>query len=434
MDDLELKQLYRDKGFRTKASGKSLMSKYVTGYRYSDTINQELSKDIPGYLTEFDKISEINLTKDVTMNSEFLFNEAEELLKELAVDVNRVGGGYNDYGNKQISYALPVTDYMDTPTSSLKNFRDNYFLYKSKYYDSNMVYRTNPSTSAKLDIVCPAETEEPDFSSISPDIQKLETSASDGKYYYNINHGINVQSVRWGYEYSKGDDIVGSSANGSNFGGQVYKKKSSPIYVKINTKGNVKVTHLGFLSGRIPVVTWWKKRTELQKKKYSNLARKPCYILDTSDPIPYVKKVEIFFRSKLTKKWIFLKHVSFGQYGLSSCYNEEIVPIFSNMFDIDGLDTVELKIVPNEYVDTPSIRVAVYGIVKKEYKNKNKSGDGCEVVNYTISSPCNTSTQALKHGKHWNWGYWGSPYDTKFEKRQKLLNEIKQQLKDKDSE
>jgi hypothetical protein len=432
MDDLEIKEYYRDRGFRTKASGKSLMSKQPTCYSYyNNTINQKLSKDIPGFLTEFDKISEINLLRDVTMNSEFLFNEAEELLKELAVDVNKVGGGYSDYGNKQFSYALPVTDYMDdTPVKTLRNFKDNYFLYKSKYYDSNMVYRTNPSSSSKLDLVCSAEIDEPDFSEISPFIQKLETSASDGKYYYNLNHGINVKSSGWGYEYSKSDSIVGSSTNGSNLGGQIYKKKADPIYVKINTKGSVKVTHLGFLSGRIPIVTWWKKRTELQKKKYSNLVRKPCYILDTSNPIPFVKKAEIFFRSKITKKWIFLKYVSFSQYGLASCFHEDIVPINSNMFDIDGLETVELKIVPTEYVERPSIRVAIYGIVKKEYRNKNKSGDGCEVVNYTISSPCNNSNQVLKHGNHWNWDYWRFGHDTKFEKKRKLIEQIKEQLND----
>ncbi len=429
MDDLELKEFYRDKGSKPKESGKSLMSCQPTYYRFNgNSINQELSKDIPGYLTEFDRISDLNLTNSVTMNSEFLFNEAEEILKELAVDVNKVCDGY---GIKNISYSLPVIDYLDIPEKIL-NTRNDYFLYKSKYYDSNMVYRVNPNTTCKLDLVCPAEIEEPDFSEISPDIQTLNSSASDGKYYYNIFPGLNIKSnSRYDCEYGKSEDIIGSSANGSNIGGQVYKNKSSPIYVKINTKGSVKITHLGFLSGRIPVITWYKKRNEFAKKKFSRIARKPCHILDTKDSIPYVKKVEIYFRSKITKKWIFLKNVSFGQSGLSSCYHEEIIPINSNMYDIDGIETTEFKIVPTEYVDFPSIRIGVYGIVKREYKNKTKTGDNCDVVNYTISNPFTNSTKTLKHGGHWNEGrYWSIGQVTKFEKKRKLLAQIKEQLYD----
>ena len=220
------------------------------------------------------------------------------------------------------------------------------------------------------------------------EIKRLESCASDGKKYFNLKHNcdnyyypINYGSI----EYENDDElVVTNSPNSLN----LIKNRCDPIYVKINQKGKFNITHIGFLGSKIPVKSFYKKKskeTNKQLRYCKRLTRKICHMYDSSVGFSYVKKIEIWFRGDKTKKWNFLKHVTLNFNGLTSCFEENIVPIFTNFNETQGLNTNELKIIPIEYVNAPSIRIAIYGNINKETKNKTNNSDDKNIVEYTVS-------------------------------------------------
>jgi hypothetical protein len=439
-DDLETKLRSREIG---KKPNKTTMSNLLNSW-YNSSINPEINRDSTNLTTQFDSdlinSSDLNTffrmcKSDIEMNTEFLFETAEELLKEYSIDINKTK---DTYGKKSIVYTLPVTGQIDMnldPRTALKK-DESLFLFKGKYYDSSIIYRINLAHSDKLNPVCPSKLEEPEC--IPPSIQLIQTSASDGNRYFNLIHSSNL-SFTYGWrgrgtiEFEHEDEIKNSSCSNSSY--TLVKEKCNPIYVKINQKGQTKITHLGFLGCPVPVLIYTRKRPstkygKMQRKTYNKMM-KSFHILDTDTPISYVKKLEIWFRGSKTKKWNFLKVVNLSLNGLTACYQEEVIPIFSNFNDLEGLETTELKIVPLEYVNSPSIRIACYGTVQSQFKHKTKTGDECETVNYTVTKP-DYSNLMIKHGSHWhdsyNRGLGSYSKNARAAKRAEFGKEINRQL------
>lgn len=430
MDDLEAKLESREIG---KKCNKSLMSNYWC--MKDDTINPEIETDTNKYITEFDKhvsdtfrIQMGNLKNKVRMNTEFLFNEAEDILKDLSVEISKTR---DKYGKTLTTYSVPaIAEVYNIETFDNLKFQDT-FMFKGKCYDKNMIYRLNLGSSNKLQPICPVEIH---ISENLPDTVKLlQTSASDGEMYYNLCHGNNSSRTKHNIiEYENDEEVINLS-NISNTTQNLIKKREKPIYVKILNKGNFKLTHLGVLGRTVPILSYVKKKEyskNLNGRKMSRLENQPFNILDTSVPISYVKKFEIWFRGIKTKKWNYLKTINLGLHNLTACYEEEIVTIN----DLDGLETSELKIIPLEYMNKPIIRIAVYGIgvksdAKKNIKQKDEAIEKYTITNYDDLSKNN---KLIKHGNNWNgYRYWDCYVKNHKKKNNEMIkNDIKNDVKD----
>lgn len=439
-DDLAAKLNSRNLGHK---SNKSMMSLD----RFYWQKNPELTKSSSTLTTDFDSIyinENFNLSQpsnfdhdikqlrykmhDIPMKTNFLFTDAEAILEELAISKNKRKNKCQ-YGQNLTIYSLPVTGQINmVQDSQVQN--DQMFLFKSKYYDLKMIYKINLSTSDKLDTICSSNLLEPD--NLPYPVKQLESSASNGKSYFNINRAINFKynsRTNSHVEFENESEILNSN-NFTCF--NLIKKTCEPIYVKINSKSKYKITHLGFLGCAVPVITYCKKQHSLGQKtnrKMSAKLYKSFHILDTAAPLSYVKKLEIWFRGSKTKKWYFLKTINLGFSGLIACYQEELVPIYNNFNDLEGLETSELKIIPLEYVNSPTIRIGVYGFLINETNPNSKKGfdENCEIVNYIIKDSTK-SDKILKYGKNWN----STPYEymKNFKNKKKrqfenqILNEI----------
>jgi hypothetical protein len=391
-DDLEAKLQSRSIG---KKSSKSTMKKncWAISSHKNPEIMMNNNKNLATQF-DFDLVNSLGLNslfylrkEHLIMNNELLY-DAEDLLQEYCIDTYQSKG---IYGEKIITYNLPVTGQIDMyldPNTRLKK-DDDLFVFRGKNYDSSMIYRMNSDNCNNLKVVCSSTLEVPQ--SIPESIQLIKTSASDGEQHYNLTHSTNYTHTEctWsGYVHFEHDGEITPPLCTTHSKYILIKNKCLPIYVKINEKNKTKITHLGFLGSRMPVITYKRNKSSLRfERNNGNKSTKPFHILDTNIPISYVKKLEIWFRGSKTKKWNFLETIQLSSNGLTACYQEEIVPIFSHFNDLNGIELTELKIIPLEYVNNPTIRIACYGTMETQTNHKIKVDNDCKTIGYTIFKP-----------------------------------------------
>ncbi len=421
--DLDAKIYVRELG-KDKYNGKSIIKNPY--YNNESSINDHYQKTNNFKMTEFDEFiiddcpTKLNIENPVKMNTDLLFTHGIELLEENAIE--------KKITKSHTIYTLPCTYEIEDNYNyhNKSNFiNDTKFMFKGKLYDIDKIYNINSSTSSKLHEVCSIYLEEPNY--LPSNIQKLVTNSYDGYHYYNLNHAdINYYKYsNYNYnnehEYEDDNDIKINNASSQYI---YHKKACPPIYVKINQKGKFNITHLGFLGNKVPSKTFYKKNKEIyQNRRYCHKLKKLIHMYDSTLNLSYVKKIEIWFRGSKTKKWIFLKNVTLNLNGLTSCYQEDIIPIFDNFNDTSGLETVELKIIPLEYINYPSLRIAVYGNVFKETKNKTYTPDDSNTVNYVLTK-INNSKFINKNDMY----IYDNSYNSKNHKR-KVKEEFKNKIR-----
>jgi tRNA G10 N-methylase Trm11 len=421
--NLDKKYLKKNTENKYKFFGKSVMSSYpemvrnttfrkdYDSYNYSkDTLSKTLLEEIifnncPQHL--INKCSSYS----VVMNDKFLFTNCENILNEEAVEINdkkQKNGGY------KTTYSLSKIEdntFIQNKTFVAKNelfkpltkFKYS-FDFKGHCYDSDKIYKIHKNSSNKLEEICSLYLNDIWRERLPLQIQLIKSTSTTGKNTFNLIHNSNNTTIKRFMNYSECEEITSNIFINNNCQ-QVHNTKVEPIYVKLKMK-NVKITHLGFLGSKIPILSCVKSKIfnkYARNKKCSEIINSPCYIFDTSEPIGFVKKIEIWFKSLKTKKWVFLKNTTLNFNGLNSCFEEDIIPIFSNFNDFTGLETIELKIIPTEFINTSDIRIAVYGIIPGHVQNNKNNDEDCEIVNYCVNTHTPLSPKyILKHGGFWS--------------------------------
>ena len=206
-----------------------------------------------------------------------------------------------------------------------------------------------------------------------------------------------------------------------------------PIFIKINNKNCFNVTHIGILGS--PINTYL-----LHKNKYDNIfktkkqqyAIKNLNLLNESKQISYVTKFAIYYKDIISKKWIFLKNVDIKTTGIESSYKEEIISLNDNFNCIDGIKTFELKFVPIEYINNPTMRISIYGnIFTDNTKTNYDTSDKSDVTKYTVYKSNNKyGKYSIKKGGNYSIKNYNCTKNIKHKKNIFLQNEIYNSLYD----
>ncbi len=357
------------------------------------------------------------------MNDDTLFNYGEELLKELSIDIKKCKKDNWFSHTKDIIYTLPVKnnieDYFGLSAKEIKKIENNnYFIFNGKVYDSDKIYRINYASTNKLLEVAPISIYEPEI--LPQEIKQLSSNATNKKrksvdcdrgcgdynlihneknnYYYNkiIDRNINIEN----------DNDIFNFNYGGNLKVTMIKERAEPIYVKINCKENFTVTHLGFLGSKIPIFSCSSAKIKKIIKNGKKVLSKSILLYNSSIPYSFVKKIEIWYKGNVTKNWNHLKNVVLKWNGFNACFEEDIVPIFNNINGTDGIRTIELKIIPTEYVNAPSLRIAVYGKINNGNNGNNgrngKNGkNNISTVDCVVTKPY-VNGHIFKFGGNYN--------------------------------
>lgn len=393
MDDLEIKLTQRLKG---NPSNKSMMyntlysSKSITFNSDRENINDISTFDIELINSNNGIQSFIQLFKNnLTFNNSFIFTNAINLLEQHAISKKKHITSYNT--NTQIWYELPVIQQLsldfwnnETPSSFIIN--------RKKYNTSNIYHHYGH----KLHTLCPIILPEP---TLPDNIYEIEVCKNNNQLHHSYNYDFKYFSTNLSnLDYQKQHHLQKT----------IIKQQCDPIHIKIKQKNGCQVTHIGILGCKPSVIQY-------KHNKYND----SIYTFDNYSTISYVTQFSLYFKCAITKKWTFLKQIHTNLNGIQSTYNEDIIPLLNGT---EGIHLTELKIIPTEYVNEPSIRIACYGYTQKHITPIK------ETVTYIIEQTSNKNNKIIKRGKHWNWN-WNKKHN-KHREKNNILSYINEELND----
>ena len=466
MDDLEIKNTYRN-NYNKQFNGKSVMFN-VNSYCLSKIHNDHYAKFNPNLITQFEEqIIELYpelITKCIgfnnfyymgkksydsniiILNKKFLFDDFENELNKFAIN-KKITYSYL-YNIFEITYYLPITGQIEIHDCindyGKKQKKLNSVMFNGKIYDSDCIYKlTRVNTLKKIcDLYIQSES-----SGLPKQITKLEFSSTQNifdksnkyirKHNCNINYtspNVNTNLMDREYvEYLNDSELIKFISGQAGVLNKFITTNIEPIFIKINNKNCFNVTHIGILGS--PINTYL-----LHKNKYDNIfktkkqqyAIKNLNLLNESKQISYVTKFAIYYKDIISKKWIFLKNVDIKTTGIESSYKEEIISLNDNFNCIDGIKTFELKFVPIEYINNPTMRISIYGnIFTDNTKTNYDTSDKSDVTKYTVYKSNNKyGKYSIKKGGNYSIKNYNCTKNIKHKKNIFLQNEIYNSLYD----